>query len=68
MLAQGFDLGRGHVGLTLSLAFLSPTLTPAIVRAERPPDLRLNRLLRAPIPLSWREQEATFLPTAAARK
>jgi DNA invertase Pin-like site-specific DNA recombinase len=67
-LAQRFGLDRGHVGLTLHLAFLSPTITRAIVRGEQPPDLRLNRLLRDTIPLSWREQEAKFLPGAAARK
>ncbi len=45
-LARHFGLDRGHVGLTLNLAFLSPTLTRAIVRGEQPPGLRLNRLLR----------------------
>lgn len=67
-LAQRFDLDRGHVGLTLNLAFLSPTLIRAIVRGEQPPGLRLNRLLRGEIPLSWREQEAAFAPSLAARK
>jgi site-specific DNA recombinase len=67
-LAQRFSLDRGHVGLTLNLAFLSPALTRAIVRGEQPPSLRLNRLLRDRIPLSWREQEAAFLPCAVARK
>lgn len=67
-LAKRFGLDRGHVGLTLNLAFLSPTITRAIVRGEQPPELRLNRLLRGKIPLSWREQEADFLPKAATRK
>jgi len=60
-LAKRFDLDRRHVGLTLNLAFLSPTLTRAIVRGEQPPSLRLSRLHREGIPLSWREQEALFL-------
>ena len=47
-------MDRGHVGLTLNLAFLSPTLTRAIVRGEQPPGLRLNHLLRDGVPLSWR--------------
>jgi hypothetical protein len=63
-----FDLDRGHVGLTLNLAFLSPTLIRAIVRGEQPPGLRLNRLLRGDIPLSWREQEVAFTPSLAAYK
>ena len=45
-LARRFGMDRGHVGLTLNLAFLSPTLTRAIVRGEQPSELRLNRLLR----------------------
>ena len=67
-LARRFGMDRGHVGLTLNLAFLSPTLTRAIVRGEQPPRLRLNRLLRDGVPLSWREQEAAFLPRMAARE
>jgi len=68
VLAQRSGLDRGHVGLTLNLAFLSPTLTRAIVRGEQPSGLRLNRLLRDGIPLSWREQEAVFLTATATRK
>jgi hypothetical protein len=67
-LAKRFGLDRGHVGLTLNLAFLSPTLTRAIVHGEQPPGLRLNRLLRDGVPLSWREQEAAFLPSTTARE
>jgi site-specific DNA recombinase len=68
VLAQRFGLDRGHVGLTLNLAFLSPTLTRAIVRGEQPPGLRLNRLLRHKIPLTWREQETAFLHRASEQK
>jgi hypothetical protein len=67
-LAKQFGLDRGHVGLTLNLAFLSPTIARAIVRGEQPPDLRLSRLLRGTIPLSWREQETVFLTATAAKK
>jgi hypothetical protein len=67
-LARRFGIDRGHVGLTLNLAFLSPTLTRAIVRGEQPPGLRLNRLLRDGVPLSWREQEAAYLPRTAAHE
>ncbi len=57
-LARRVKQDRGHVGLTLNLAFLSPALTRAIVRGEQPPGLRLTHLLAADFPLSWREQEA----------
>jgi len=67
-LAQHSGLDRGHVGLTLNLAFLSPTLTRAIVRGEQPSDVRLNKLLRGAIPLLWRDQEAAFLIATTARK
>lgn len=67
-LAKRFDLDRGHVSQTLNLTFLSPTITRAIVRGEQPSELRLNRLLRDKIPLSWREQDAKFLPKAMAQK
>jgi site-specific DNA recombinase len=67
-LAQRFNLDRGHVGLTLKLASLSPTLTRAVIRGEQPAGLSLNRLLRGEIPLSWREQEAAFPPSPATRK
>ncbi|HVP83748.1 MAG TPA: recombinase family protein [Rhizomicrobium sp.] len=49
---------RRHVGRTLSLAFLSPTITKAILRGVQPAGLRLAHLLDADIPLSWREQDA----------
>jgi hypothetical protein len=67
-LAQRFNLDRGHVGLTLNLASLSPTLARAVIRGEQPPGLSLNRLLRGEIPLSWRDQEAAFLSSSAGCK
>jgi site-specific DNA recombinase len=51
---------RRHVGRTLSLAFLAPDLTKAILRGEQPAGLRLTHLLDADIPLSWREQRIMF--------
>lgn len=65
-LAQRSGLDRGHVGLTLNLAFLSPIIARAIVRGEQPSNLRLSRMLQEEIPLSWRKQEAVFLITTAA--
>jgi DNA invertase Pin-like site-specific DNA recombinase len=57
-LAARIGQDRGHVGLTLNLAFLSPTLVRAIVGGKQPPGLRLSHLLNADIPLSWHAQEA----------
>ncbi len=59
-LARRVKQDRGHIGLTLNLAFLSPALTHAILRGEQPPGLRLSHLLNADIPLSWREQDAAI--------
>jgi DNA invertase Pin-like site-specific DNA recombinase len=63
-LARRVKLDRGHVGLTLNLAFLSPAITRAIIRGEQPPGLRLTHLLSADIPLCWREQEAAIVRAA----
>jgi hypothetical protein len=66
-LARRVRQDRGHVGLTLNLAFLSPSLTRVILRGQQPSGLRLSHLLKADIPLSWREQDAAIrAPTEAA--
>jgi len=49
---------RKHVSGILSLAFLAPDLTKAILKGEQPPGLRLAHLLAADLPLSWAEQRA----------
>jgi DNA invertase Pin-like site-specific DNA recombinase len=59
-LATRFNLDRGHAGLVLNLAFLSPDLTRAILCGEQPPGLRLTHLLDADIPLSWKAQHEMF--------
>jgi len=65
-IAKRFGLDRGHVGLTLKLAFLSPEFIRAIARGEQPPDLRLTHLIAADIPLSWERQREMFgSPTSA---
>lgn len=51
---------RRHVGRTLSLAFLSPSLTRQILRGEQPAGLRLSILLDSDIPLSWKRQTELF--------
>ncbi len=64
-LAKRFGQDRGHVAQTLSLAFLSPALTRAIVRGEQPPSLRLTHLLATDLPVSWREQDVLLAGSAA---
>jgi hypothetical protein len=59
---------RRHVGRTLSLAFLSPTLTRRILRGEQPASLRLSTLLDADIPLSWQQQDQLFGTAQQAQK
>jgi len=63
-LARRFCQDRGHVARTLSLGFLSPALTRAIIRGEQPLGLRLTRLLAADLPPSWREQETVVTGAA----
>lgn len=57
MISRRFGFERGHVGLTLNLAFLSPKITRAILDGEQPRGLRLTHLLGANIPPVWREQD-----------
>jgi DNA invertase Pin-like site-specific DNA recombinase len=65
-IATRFGLDRGHVGLTLTLAFLSPELMRAIVQGEQPPGLRLGDLLANDIPFSWPTQPAALKALATA--
>jgi hypothetical protein len=64
-LAARIGQDRGHVGLTLNLAFLSPAVTRSIVRGEQPPGVRLSHLLSADIPPTWSEQPAALKRMAA---
>jgi hypothetical protein len=65
-LAKRFGLDRGHVGLTLNLAFLSPSITRAILQGQQPPGLRLVHLLNARLPRLWSAQEAMVRKLANA--
>jgi len=59
-LALRLGQDRGHVGLTLKLAYLSPHLTRSIVRGEQPRALNITRVLNADLPISWRKQAQAF--------
>lgn len=63
-LASQFKRERRHAGQILSLAFLSPQITSAILQGKQPPGLRLSHLLDANLPLSWKEQ-ASFIKQLA---
>lgn len=65
-LARRVGQERRHVGRTLSLAFLSPAITKAIVTGQQPAGLRLSQLLDTDIPLSWRDQQAMVERLACA--
>jgi len=56
-LAQRFGMDRGHVRLTLNLAFINPALIRSIVRGEQP-HLRITHLAESALPDSWRQQDA----------
>jgi len=65
-LAKRFNMDRGHAGLILNLAFLSPEMTRTILRGEQPPGMRLTLLLNADVPLLWNKQEAAIRNLALA--
>ena len=64
-LAVRLGQDRGHVGLTLKLAYLSPSLTRSIVRGEQPRALNITRVLNADLPISWRKQAQAFAGDAS---
>lgn len=49
-----------YVRLRATLAFLSPRIQAAIVEGTQPPELTLERIVRAGIPLDWTQQERLF--------
>jgi site-specific DNA recombinase len=59
-LAKQLNKERRYVSNILRLAFLSPTLTKAILEGRQPPSLRLAHLLNSSFPLSWSAQEAVL--------
>lgn len=63
-IARRFGIERGHAGRILNLAFLSPTITRAILQGEQPQGLRLSHLLQADIPLSWDDQDGLIVRLA----
>jgi site-specific DNA recombinase len=47
---------EGYVRQIVELSFLAPKLTASILRGTQPRHVTVDRLVRQPIPLSWREQ------------
>ena len=69
LLQSGFGVTQiaartGHSGAFIrtraQLAFLSPKLQVAILDGSQPPELTLKRILSAPVPLDWDDQERRF--------
>jgi hypothetical protein len=44
----------------VELAFLAPEITASILRGAQPRLLTVDRLVRQPIPLSWKQQRVLF--------
>ena len=54
---QRESVQRSYASRLLTLAFLAPDITEAILDGRQPVDLSLDRLLAAmPLPLSWEDQ------------
>lgn len=49
-----------HIRTRAPLAFLSPRLQQAILDGTLPPEITLERVLKAKIPLDWDAQEKLF--------
>jgi DNA invertase Pin-like site-specific DNA recombinase len=55
-LARQASKHRGDIAPILRLAFLSPSMTQAILEGRQPSDLTLSKFLEMDIPLSWAKQ------------
>ncbi|SPJ25045.1 recombinase family protein [Palleronia abyssalis] len=49
-----------YIRTRAQLAFLSPKIQAAILAGTQPPELTVNRMIRAPLPLDWSEQARRF--------
>ena len=56
---EGTD--KTNIRRRLELAFLSPNLVEMILKGEQPTELTLDRLMKADIPMDWKEQQAKLL-------
>ncbi len=59
-IAQTTGHSESFVRTRTQLAFLSPKIQRAILEGTHPPDLTVKRMMRAPIPLDWDEQERLY--------
>ena len=51
---------ESYIRTRTQLAFLSPFIQNAILEGRQPPDLTLERIVRRPVPLDWKRQEAYY--------
>nr|WP_281719410.1 recombinase family protein [Nitrosomonas nitrosa] len=56
VIARKAGCTEGYVRQIVELAFLAPEITAAILRGAQPRHLTVDRLVRQPIPLSWKQQ------------
>jgi site-specific DNA recombinase len=59
-LAQREHVSQSYMRSRMGLAFLSPRLQKAIMDGTQPLDLTVEKIVRAPIPLDWTEQERYY--------
>ncbi len=59
-LANDAGCTRPYLSVLLRLAYLSPSITQAILEGRQPPHMTLGDLLKHPIPLSWAAQHEAF--------
>ena len=60
-LAAEEGLSERYLARIIHLSGLSQRIQTAILRGEQPADLTLEKIIRQPLPLSWKEQEALIL-------
>jgi hypothetical protein len=59
-IARNAGCTEGYVRQIVELAFLAPEITTSILRGTQARQITVDRLVRQPIPLSWREQRRVF--------
>lgn len=59
-LARNHSHSESYIRTRIQLAFLSPKIQSDLLAGHQPPELSLERIIRARIPLDWAAQEQLF--------
>lgn len=59
-LARNHGHSESYIRTRIQLAFLSPKIQSVFLAGKQPPELSLERIIRAKMPLDWVEQEQLF--------